>query len=94
MLNFLNIHMIAIMIYHFCLKEWQLKNAGSLYAIYMTKNYVVHLKALKQALYHGLTIKKVHRIIQFNKRTLLKTYIDMNTKLKTEAKNDFKKIYF
>ena len=55
------------------------------------KNYVVHLKASKQALNHGLTVKKVHRITQFNKKTSLKAYIDMDTKLRTEAKNDFEK---
>ena len=30
------------------------------------KNYVVHIKSLKQALNHGLKLKKIHRIIEFN----------------------------
>ena len=30
------------------------------------KNYVVHIKSLKQALNHGLKLKKVHKIIEFN----------------------------
>ena len=30
------------------------------------KKYVVHIKFLKQALDHGLVLKKVHRVIQFN----------------------------
>ena len=30
------------------------------------KNYVVHIRALKQALNHGLILKKVHIVIQFN----------------------------
>ena len=29
-------------------------------------NYVVHIRSLKQALNHGLRLKKVHRVIQFN----------------------------
>ena len=29
------------------------------------KGYVVHIKALDQALKHGLKIKKVHRVIEF-----------------------------
>ena len=29
------------------------------------KNYVIHIRALKEALNHGLKSKKVHRIIQF-----------------------------
>ena len=31
-------------------------------------NYVVHMRILKQALYHGLMLKKIHRIIQFNQK--------------------------
>ena len=30
------------------------------------EKYVVHIRSLKQALNHGLTLKKVHRIIEFN----------------------------
>ena len=30
------------------------------------KNYVVDIRSLKQALNHGLILKKVHRVIQFN----------------------------
>ena len=56
------------------------------------KNYVVHIKALKQALIHGL--KKVYRVIQFNLKAWFEPYIDMNTKLKTEAENDFEKDFF
>ena len=32
------------------------------------KNYVVHIKVLKQALNHGLIPKKMHRVIQFNQK--------------------------
>ena len=58
------------------------------------KNYVVHIRALKQVLNHGLILKKVDRVIQFNQEAWLKPYIDMNTKLRTEAKNDFEKDFF
>ena len=58
------------------------------------KNYVVHIKALKQALNHVLILKKVHRVIQFNQKAWLKPYIDMNTKLRKEAKNEFEKDFF
>ena len=36
----------------------------------------------------------MHRIIQFNQKAWLKPYIDMNTKLRAEAKNDFEKDFF
>ena len=34
-------------------------------ALYDKENYVVHIKALKQALNHGLILKKVHWVIKF-----------------------------
>ena len=36
------------------------------------KNYVVHIRALKQAFNHGLILKKVHIVIQFNQKVWLK----------------------
>ena len=55
------------------------------------KKYVVHIKSLKQALNHGLKLKKIYRIIEFNQEAWLKQYIDMNTELRKVAKNDFEK---
>ena len=52
------------------------------------------LRALKQALNHGLILKKVHKVILFNQEAWLKPYIDMNIKLRTEEKNDFEKDFF
>ena len=51
-------------------------------------------RALKQALIHELILKKAQRVIQFYQEAWLKSYIDMNTKLITEAKNDFEKDFF
>ena len=45
------------------------------------KNYVVHINILKQALDHGLKLRKVHRVIGFDQVTWLKEYIDVNTEL-------------
>ena len=59
--------------------------------LYDKINYVVHIRSLKQALDHGLILKKVHRVIQSNQEAWLKEYIDMNTKLRKQAKNDFQK---
>ena len=49
---------------------------------------------MKQAINHGLKLKKIHRIIEFNQKEWLKKYIDMNTELRKEAKNDFEKDLF
>ena len=43
---------------------------------------------------HGLKLKKIHRIIEFNQEAWLKPYIDMNTELKKAAKNDFENDLF
>ena len=51
----------------------------------------VHIRVLKQVLSHGLVLQKVQRLIKFNQEAWLKPYIDMNTKLRTAAKNYFKK---
>ena len=58
------------------------------------EKYVIHIRALKQALNHGLILKRVHRVIQFNQEAWLKPYIDMNTKLRKEAKSEFEKDFF
>ena len=34
--------------------------------------YVIHIRNLKQALNHGLILKKVHRVIKFNQKAWLK----------------------
>ena len=51
------------------------------------------MRNLNQALKHGLVLKKVHMIIKFNKKTWLKSYIDMKTDLK-KTKNDFERYFF
>ena len=58
------------------------------------KKYVVHISISKQALNHGLKLKKVHRVIEFNQEAWLKKYIDMNTELRKKASNDFEKDSF
>ena len=55
---------------------------------------VIHIRALKQALNHGLKFLKVHRVIQFYQKAWLKPYIDMNTTYRTEGKIEFEKNFF
>ena len=51
--------------------------------------YVTHIRNLKQALNHWLVSKAVPKVIQFNKNAWLKSYIDINTYLRKQPKNDF-----
>ena len=49
---------------------------------------------MKQALNHGLKLTKVHRVTEFRQEDWLKPYIDMNTELRKNARNDLKRDFF
>ena len=49
---------------------------------------------MKQALDHGLILKNVYRVINFNQKDWLKPFNNMNTKLRQKAKNNFEKDFF
>ena len=42
----------------------------------------------------SLVSKKLHRIIKFNQRACLKIYINMNTELRKNSKNNCQKYFF
>ena len=87
--------LIFIKIYHFYLKEKKVEKVEKLIcSIEDKEKYVIHIRALKQALNHGLVLKKVHRIVQFKQKAWLKPYIDMNTELRKKAQNEFEKNFF
>ena len=54
----------------------------------------ISISILKQALDHGLKLKKVHWVIEFNQKAWLKKYIDINTELRKKTSNDFEKDFF
>ena len=57
--------------------------------LYDKKDYVDHIRSLKQALNNGLKIKKINNLLKSNQRAWPKSYIDMNRDLKNNDKNDF-----
>ena len=62
--------------------------------LYYKKKYVIHVKALAQAIDHGLVIECIHRVIEFKQLAWMKEYTDFNTRLRTAAKNDFEKDFY
>ena len=54
----------------------------------------MHIKSLKQALNHGLKLKKIHRVIELNQKAWLKPYVDIDTELRKLARNDFENDLF
>ena len=49
------------------------------------EKYVVHRKNLKLYPELGLKLKKIHRGIKFREEPWMKSYIELNTRLRTEA---------
>ena len=62
--------------------------------LYYKRKYVIHVKALAQALEHGLVLERIHKCIEFEQSAWIKKYIDFNTRLKTAARNDFEKDFY
>ena len=58
------------------------------------KNYVLHYKNLIQYLDIGLKVTHIHTGIKFVESEWMKPYIDMNTNLRANAKNNFEKDFF
>ena len=56
--------------------------------------YIIHIRALKQALDHGLVLERIRSCIRFKQSPWMKEYIDFNTNLRTAVKNDFEKDFY
>ena len=63
-------------------------------SIYDKEKYVVHIRALKQALNYGLELEKVHNVTEFKQEAWMKSYIDMNTELRKNTNNESDKNFF
>ncbi|RLU24774.1 hypothetical protein DMN91_002864 [Ooceraea biroi] len=55
------------------------------------ERYVIHYRTLQQCTRHGLRVKTIHRVLEFAQSPWLRDYIELNTRFRTVAKNDFEK---
>ena len=62
--------------------------------MYDKTKFAIPIRNLQQSLNHRLVLKKVHRVIQFNQKSLPKPDIDMNTELRQKTKNNSEKDFF
>jgi hypothetical protein len=56
--------------------------------------YVCHSKTLQLYLRLGLRVSRIHRIVSFEQKDWLKSYIELNTELRQAATNAFEKSFF
>ena len=77
-----------------CMSETSKTVSKLISTLHNKKKYIVHHAYLKRALREGLILKKIHRGIQFEQRSWLKPYIELNTKLRKEATSSFHKDLF
>ena len=58
------------------------------------ENYVIYINSFKTSNRTRINIKKVRRVIESKQETWLKPYIELDTKLRTLAENNFEKDFF
>jgi len=57
-------------------------------------NYIIYIDNLLYYLKKGMILKKIHRVFTFKRKEWLRGYIEKNSLLRQQAKNDFEKDFF
>lgn len=58
------------------------------------KYYKIEIQLLQLAIQQGLVVSKIHRVLTYKQTAWLKPYIDLNTRERSNATNDFYKNFF
>lgn len=62
--------------------------------LYDKEKYVIHYRMLQACINHGIKLLKIHRVIKFEQSPWMRTYIELNTKLRTTAKTSFQTDFY
>ena len=76
------------------LKKKNYKSKKLITSLEDKKDLICDYRTLKQALEHGLILKKIHCAIKYEQRAWLKPYIEKNTELRKASKSDLGKDFF
>ena len=67
-------YMNFIIIFHFLSERIKIKKFGKLATnLHNKSEYIIHIRNFKQVLNHGLVLKKLHRVTEFNQKVWQKT---------------------
>ena len=76
-------------------KNFQIKGVSKklCLTLFDKKDYILHYRNLKYCLTKGLKIKRVNKVLKFNQSPWLRSYIELNTKLRQEAESKFEESF-
>lgn len=81
----------------FCPEKLKLSNSTSsklIQSFFDKHHYVIYYKNLRQCLEKGVELVKIHKILTFKQSPWMKNFIEFNTQLRQQSKNEFDKDFY